>query len=189
MHVADAQRESRTVYIGGFVGRLVSASVWFTSAAVATFIGHKAGFWTLAVGGIAIFPVTQAVLRAAGCRASLSPENPLGPLAMQVAFTVPLVLPVAGATTLHRPGWFYPACLVIVGAHYLPLVFLYGMKTFAALAATLVSAGLALRLTAPDRVVAGGWIGGLILFVFAFGLLAEYKIGLDRPPGGDPDRP
>jgi hypothetical protein len=68
-------------------------------------------------------------------------------------------------------------------------MFLYGMKTFAALAATLVSAGLALGLTAPDRVVAGGWIGSLVLFVFAFGLLAEYKIGLNGSPGGEPDRP
>ena len=49
----------------------------------------------------------------------------------------------AGAAALHRPSWFFPACLVIVGAHYLPFVFLYGMCMwkFAALAAAF---------TAPD---------------------------------------
>ena len=177
MLISDAQREVRTVYLGGSVGQLVSAMIWFASAAVATFIAPGAGFWALALGGAAIFPLTQALLRIAGRRAALSPQNPLGGLAMQVAFTVPLVLPVAGAAALHRPGWFYPACLVIVGAHYLPFVFLYGMKTFAALAAALTGAGLAIGLIAPDAVVLGGWVGGVILFAFAFGLLAAYKKG------------
>ena len=115
MLISDAQRESRTVYLGGFVGSLVSALIWFASAAVATFVDPRTGFWTLAIGGAAIFPLTQGLLLLSGRRASLSPENPLRYLAMQIAFTVPLVLPVAGAATLHRLGWFYPACMIIVG--------------------------------------------------------------------------
>jgi hypothetical protein len=111
-------------------------------------------------------------------RAVLAQQNPLGHLAMQIAFTVPLVLPVAGAAALHRPGWFYPACLVIVGAHYLPFVFLYGMKTFAVLAAVLTCAGFAIGFIAPDEVALGGWVGGVVLFAFAFGLLAAYKKGV-----------
>ncbi len=178
MLLADAQREGRIVYLGGFVGQLVSALVWFASAAVATFVDPTTGFWTLALGGAAIFPLTQAVLRLAGRRASLSRENPLGPLAMQIAFTVPLVVPVAGAAALHRPGWFYPACLVIVGAHYLPFVFHYGMKTFAALGAALIGAGYAIGFRAPEAVVLGGGVGGVVLFAFAFGLLAAYRKGL-----------
>ena len=134
MLIADAQREVRTVYLGGFVGQLVSAMIWFASATVATLIDPKTGFWTLVIGGVAIFPMTQAILRMAGRRPLLDRQNPLGNLAMQIAFTVPLVLPLAGAAALYRPGWFYPACLIIVGAHYLPFVFLYGMKTFAVLA-------------------------------------------------------
>src|SRR5437764_10309231 len=175
MLISDAQREVRTVYLGGFVGQLVSAMIWFASAAIATFVDPRTGFWALAIGGVAIFPLTQALLRMAGRRAALSQQNPLGNLAMQIAFTVPLVLPVAGAAALHRPGWFYPACLVIVGAHYLPFVFLYGMKTFALLAAALTGAGFAIGLLAPGEVVLGGWVGGVVLFAFAFGLLAAYK--------------
>jgi hypothetical protein len=96
---------------------------------------------------------------------------------MQVAFTVPITLPVAAAAALNQRGWFYPGCLVIVGAHYLPFVFLYGMRTFAGLAAVLISAGYAIGMMAPDRVVLGGWVGGVILFVFAFVLLAAYRRG------------
>lgn len=137
MLISEAQREVRTAYLGGFVGQLVSAMIWFVSSVIATFVDPKTGFWTLAIGGAAIFPLTQALLRMAGRRAALARPNPLSSLGMQIAFTVPLVLPLAGAAAIHRPGWFYPACLVIVGAHYLPFAFLYGMKTFAGLAAAL----------------------------------------------------
>jgi hypothetical protein len=175
MLIADAQRDVRTVYLGGFVGQLVSSIVWFASAVVAAFVDPVVGFWALAVGGATIFPLTQALLRIGGQRAALAPGNPLGGLAMQVAFTVPITLPVAGAAALTQPGWFYPSCLVIVGAHYLPFVFLYGMRTFAGLAAALVSAGFAIGFVTPGRVVLGGWVGGVILFVFAFVLLAAYR--------------
>jgi hypothetical protein len=183
MLIADAQREVRTVYLGGFVGQLVSSLIWFASASIATFVDPKTGFWALAIGGAAIFPLTQAALRLAGREAALSRQNPLGYLAMQIAFTVPLVLPVAGAATLHSMGWFYPACMIIVGAHYLPFVFLYGMKTFAVLAAALTSAGFATGMLAPGAPAVGGWIGGAILFVFAFGLLAAFKWSLTAHAG------
>jgi hypothetical protein len=175
MLLADAQREGRDVYLGGFVGQLVSSLIWLISSAVATWVQPATGFWTLAIGGAAIFPLTQASLGLSGRRASLSADNPLRYLAMQIAFTVPLVLPLAGVAALRNPGWFYPACLLIVGAHYLPFVFLYGMRTFAALAASLIGAGWAIALFAPDQIVMGGWSGSAILFVFAFGLLTAYK--------------
>jgi len=178
MLISDAQRESRTVYLGGFVGQLVSSMVWFASAAIAAFVDPVTGFWALAIGGAAIFPLTQALLRIAGRATALAPENPLGGLAMQIAFTVPITLPVAGAAALHQRGWFYPACLVIVGAHYLPFVFLYGMRTFAGLAAALTGAGFVIGVMAPGRVVLGGWVGGVILLGFAFALLAAYRRGL-----------
>jgi hypothetical protein len=177
MLLADAQRESRTVYLGGFVGQLVSSLIWLISSTVATLVQPTTGFWTLAIGGATIFPIAQTLLRLSGRRASLSADNPLRYLAMQVAFTVPLVLPLAGAAARYHPGWFYPACLLIVGAHYLPFVFLYGMRTFAVLAASLIGAGWGIAMLAPHQIVMGGWVGSAILFVFAFVLLAAYRRG------------
>ena len=182
MLLSEAQCEVRTAYLGGFVGQLVSAMIWFASAAIATLVDAKTGFWALALGGVAIFPLTRALLHMTGGRGVLAPLNPLRSLAMQIAFTVPFVLPLAGAAALYRPGWFYPGCLVIVGAHYLPFVFLYGMKTFAVLAAALLGAGFALGFKAPDQLVMGGWVGGAILFAFAFVLLIAYKKGLAAKP-------
>jgi hypothetical protein len=51
------------------------------------------------------------------------------------------------------------------------------MRTFAGLAAALTSAGFAIGMLAPRRIVLGGWAGGAILFVFAFVLLAAHKRG------------
>jgi hypothetical protein len=39
MTVADAQREVRTVFLGGSVGQLVSAAIWLLSAGLSTWVG------------------------------------------------------------------------------------------------------------------------------------------------------
>jgi hypothetical protein len=97
----------------------------------------------LVLGGVFIFPITQLILRMSGRPASLSSENPMGQLAMQVAFTIPANLFVVAGATLYRLNWFYPACMIVLGAHYLPFVFLYGLWQFWVLGALLVGGGVA----------------------------------------------
>ena len=41
MDIQNAQRESRSVYIGGFWGQLVSSVIWLVSAAVGTWVTPK----------------------------------------------------------------------------------------------------------------------------------------------------
>ena len=77
---------------------------------------------------------------------------------------MPLVAPVV-AFRLH---WFFPAMMVLLGAHYLPFTFLYGMRSFIPLSALLVTAGVAIALWFPAAFSLGGWTAGLILRVFAF---------------------
>src|SRR5262249_21393280 len=120
----------------------------------------------LVLGGPLLFPTTQLVLRLMGRRASLGAGNPFGQLATQVAFTIPVMFPVAVAAALHRHDWFYPACMVVVGAHYLPFIFLYGMWEFGALAGALVAGGLLLGLYGPASFTLGGWLTAACLVVF-----------------------
>lgn len=167
MQVADAQREMRTVYLGGFAGQLVSGTLWLSSAAVATWGTPRRGMALLVVGGFFIYPLTVLVLKALGQRAPLSAANPLRGLAMQIAFTVPLGVPLVLAAALHRAEWFYPAFMVVVGAHYLPFVFLYGMPMFAALGGLLAGGGLLLGLYGPHAFALGGWLAGATMLVFA----------------------
>lgn len=168
MNVEEAQREVRTTYLGGFPGQLVSGLLWLASAAFGTWGSRRTAIAVLALGGAFIFPATQLLLRALGRRASLRPENPLGALAMQIAFTIPLSLPLIGAATLHRVTWFYPAFMIVVGAHYLPFVFLYGMRHFAVLCALLVGGATAIGLYLPQAPFSlPGWITGGLLVLFA----------------------
>jgi hypothetical protein len=166
--IAAAQREVRTVYRGGFYGQLVSGVLWLASAAAGVWGSERLAIVILIAGGFFIFPATTLLLRAAGGRSSLGSGHPMNGLAMQVAFTLPLVLPIVGAAALYRLNWFYPAFMVALGAHYLPFVVLYGMRMFALLCAVLVGGGIALALYGPDSFTLGGWVTGVVLLIAAF---------------------
>ncbi len=168
MLVDEAQREMRTVFIGGFWGQMVSAAVWLSSAALAIWSTPRAAIIAVVAGGFFIFPLTQLALRISGNTASLRRENPLGGLAMQIAFTVPISMLLLAPVTMYRLNWFYPALMILVGAHYLPFVFLYGMRMFMLLAASLVGGGILTALYVPHSFSLGGWIGGTALLIFAW---------------------
>ena len=174
MLVADAQQEVRRVYRGGFMGQLVSGLLWLASAAAASWSTPRNAIIILVVGGFFIFPLTTLGLRLMGGPWKLSAGNPLNALGMQVAFVLPLCLPLVGAAAAYRILWFYPAFMILLGAHYLPFVFLYGMPMFGALAAILV--GLGIVLAHGHSFAAPAWITGAILLVFAvLGLAIERR--------------
>jgi uncharacterized protein DUF7010 len=166
MLVSDAQREVRLTYMGGFPGSVVSGTMWLASAALGTWDSTRNAILMLVVGGPFIFPLTQLLLKAMGRRATLQPANPLAGLAMQIAFTIPLSLPLIGAATIHRLDWFYPAFLIVVGAHYLPFIFLYGMWTFALLAAAMIGGGTWIGITMSGPFTYGGWFGGAVILMY-----------------------
>jgi hypothetical protein len=149
--------------------------LWLLSAAIGTWVSPGRGIAVLCLGGMLIFPVTYLVLRTMGRSATLRAGNPLNYLAMQIAFTVPLSLPLVGAATLYRLNWFYPAAMIVVGAHYLPFVFLYGMRHFAVLCGLMVGGGIMLGLYLHDTFSLGGWLSGatLVLFGIVGGFLAR----------------
>jgi hypothetical protein len=168
MDILQAQRDVRTTFLGGLAGQLVSGLIWLLSAALATWHSPSAGIVVLVLGGVFIFPLTQVLLRLMGGAASLSKGHPMNGLAIQVAFTLPLNLPLVGAATLYRLEWFYPAFMLALGTHYLPFIFLYGMWHFGVLAAILVAGGLFLALYGPSIFALGGWFTAVVLLVFAF---------------------
>ena len=122
----------------------------------------------LVVLGFFIFPITQLLLRLMARPASLPKGHPMNALAMQVAFVLPLTLPLVFAATAYHRNWFYPAFMIALGAHYLPFIFLYGMWQFGLLAALLVSSGLMIGLRFPSTFSLGGWLTAVVLLVFAF---------------------
>jgi hypothetical protein len=166
--ISDAQKEVRSVFLGGFAGQLVSSLVWFASAVLSLWYAPRISISVLVLGGIFIFPMTQLVLRLMGRPASLPKGHPMNALAMQIAFTVPCSLPLVAAASLYRLNWFYPAFMIVVGAHYLPFVFLYGMWQFAVLAGLLIGGGLLIGVYFSSTFAVGGWFTALALLTFAF---------------------
>lgn len=168
MNFQDAQREMRSTYLGGFWGQLVSSAVWFASAAVGTLVSSRASILTVVIGGVLIFPITQVLLRLTGHRPPLTMKNPLNGLGMQTAFVLPfsmlLLLPVG----LYRLNLFFPALMILLGAHYLPFETLYGMRIFLFLAGTLIASGVMVAELLSDSFIGGAWIGAMVLFIFAW---------------------
>jgi hypothetical protein len=168
MYITDAQRDVRMVFLGGFAGQLVSGILWLLSAGLATFATPDSAILLLVLRGIFIFPLSQLTLCLTGHRASLGKDHPMNQLAMQVAFTLPLNLLIVLAATLYRLNWFYPAFMIALGAHYLPFVFLYGMRQFAVLAVVLLGGGVIIGMYFSSVFSLGGWFTGVILLIFAF---------------------
>jgi hypothetical protein len=171
--ITEAQADVRRLYSGGFQGQLVSAVIWLAAAAAAQWFSTTSAVVVLFLGGTLIFPLTWLVIRLTGRPASLPPGHPMAALAMQIAFTVPIGLVVVVALLSGHGELFFPASMVIVGAHYLPFVFLYGMRLFAYLAAALVVPGVLLLLWVPAPAPLGGWLTAALLAVFAFLLRAS----------------
>lgn len=166
--IEQAQRDVRTTFAGGFAGQLVSGLLWLLSAALGTWSSPRAAIVALVVGGMFIFPLTQLTLRAMGGPAGLPQGHPMNALGVQVAFTLPLQLPLIYAATRYRLEWFYPAFMIALGAHYLPFIFLYGMPMFGALAAMLIGGGVIVALYPPGDFAVGAWLTAVILVIFAF---------------------
>jgi hypothetical protein len=168
MEIAQAQKDVRRTFLGGFAGQLVSAVLWGTSAAGCTWYSLYLGGMILVLGGFLIFPLTQLLLRGMGTAYALPKGHPMNALGIQVAFTLPLTLPVVIGIAALRPAWFYPAFMITLGAHYLPFVFMYGMWQFAGLSAILVMSGVAIGMCLPTPLSLGAWLTAAILFIFAF---------------------
>ena len=168
MDIRDAQREVRSVYIGGFWGQLVSSVIWLVSAALGTWVTPKASILAAVIAGFFIFPLTQMLLRLSERPARVSKENPLHWLGMQVAFVLPLSMLLLVPVCHYNLNLFFPALMVLLGAHYLPFATLYGMHMFWALAGILVAMGYVIALYFSQTFSLGAWVGGLILFVFAW---------------------
>src|SRR5690348_13538835 len=168
MDVQDAQREVRSVYIGGFWGQLVSSVIWLASAALGTWVSPKASILAIVIGGFFIFLLTQMLLRLTGKSTRVSKENPFHGLGMQVAFVLPISMLLLLPVGLYNLNWFFPALLILLGAHYLPFATLYGMRMFLFLAGILIIAGVVIAQHLSETFSLGAWVGGVALFLFAW---------------------
>jgi hypothetical protein len=86
---------------------------------------------------------------------------------MQVAFVLPFSMPLLLPVSQFNLNLFYPALMILLGAHYLPFVFLYGMRMFAVLAAFLLGGGIIIAMYFSGSFSIGAWYTGTLLLIFA----------------------
>ena len=159
--LARAQSDLRFAYRSGSVGQIYGGLTWLISATAWTVVGATVAVILLLVGGFFIYPVTVVFSRLRGSPGVVSASNPLREASITIPFVGVLGIPVAGAAALHEIDWFYPAFMMVMGAHYLPFSFLYGMRVFVFLGAAMWVIGLSLALWASGFTVLGGWMTGL----------------------------
>lgn len=106
-------------------------------------------------------------------------------LGMQVALVLPFSMPLLLPVSLYNLNWFYPALMILLGAHYLPFVFLYGMRMFALLAACLLGGGVIIAMYLSSGFTIGAWYTGTLLLIFA----AVGKSLVDRERTRNPAQP
>ena len=69
---------------------------------------------------------------------------------------------------MYRTNLFYPAMMILLGAHYIPFIFLYGMRLFAFLAAALIGGRVCIAMFRANTFSTGAWRTGIVLVAFAF---------------------
>ncbi|HKF51648.1 MAG TPA: hypothetical protein VKB26_05010 [Candidatus Acidoferrales bacterium] len=168
MDIQDAQREVRFVYIGGFLGQLLYSIIWLAAAALGTWVSPKASILTAVIAGFFVFPLMQMLLRLAGRPARVSKENSFHYLGMQVAFVLPFSMLLLVPIGQYELNLFFPALIILLGAHYLPFATSYGMRMFLFLAGILMAEGVLVAYFVPRSFSFGAWVAGVTLFVFAW---------------------
>lgn len=183
MEISEAQRDVRRVYVGGFPGLLVSSAVWFISAILGSWVSWQAAMWTLVIGGPFIFFSLEILLRVVGHHTSLSQDNPLNSLVLQLAFLLPMLLPLVVIVFLCRDDWLYPAFMMVLGAHFLPFMFLFGMWQFGALGILFAFSAAVFGLSDAEHFVVSGWYGAIVQLLFAMAMLSAIRSENRRESG------
>ena len=174
MLIKEAQKELRDKYFGGALGPLISGIFWIIATLIGINVSKGAAIYALVILGAFIFPTGLLILKIQR-KPTVSHHNPLNFLAMQIAFTIPAAYPVIFAATAHNPNWFFPAMAVIVGAHYLPFIFLYGMPIYGAIAVVLIAGATWIGINCAGHFDYGGWFTAAVLLLSAPAIFLSWR--------------
>jgi hypothetical protein len=159
--------QMRITYLAAVPHTLFTALVWLASGIINQLISQKAAIITFIVGGSFIFLGGELLKKLFHAPNLVSADNQLPKFFTLLAFTVPLSYPLIYLICISNLNLFYPAFMILIGAHYLPFVYGYGMKTFAVLSLLLVMLGTWFSLFNPVPFSTPAFATALILVAFA----------------------
>jgi hypothetical protein len=100
-------------------------------------------------------------------RPKIRKENPLKTLFTQIGLIIPFSFPVVFMATKENVNLFFPALTIVIGAHFLPFIYAYKMKTYWILASVLVIGGSYFGFIMPGNFSYCTYFTGSILILFA----------------------
>lgn len=163
----DQHRDYRQCHMGGAVYLGVEGVLWLLSAAFGAANQIPVAMVLLLMGGMFIHPMALAISKLFKLP-QLNKINRLPILNTWIALTIPLGLPlVIMATSAGQSHLFFPAFSVLVGAHWLPFAYIYGMKSFLVLAGILVLTGILFGFVFNQSFAACGFFSGGVHLLFS----------------------
>lgn len=141
MHIIEAQRDMRRAEAGGGPGVFVSGLVWLVAALVESSRGVHAGFVTLFIGGMLIFPVATIIVRYLFRRKPVTPDNQIGRAVLESTITMLGGLLPAYLFLYFEPAYVFPLAAIAVGTHYFAFRTAYGDIRFWILGAVIAGLG------------------------------------------------
>lgn len=158
--------EIRHSYLGGFSILLVEGFIWIIAGIFWNFISFKIGILIIIIGGTFFYPLGQ-LLQLILKRPKIRKENPLNLLFTQIGLIIPFSFPLIFLLTRENVNLFFPALTIIIGAHYLPFVYAYNLKTYWILAAFLVIGGSFFGFMMLNNFAYCAYYTGTMLILFA----------------------
>lgn len=166
----DARRESVLSSAGGFPFLFVNGLGWLTAGVLAFYLPLKSAALCMMFVGMVTMPLSFG-LQAAMKLPKASKDNPLTPLAIQLATSQLFFFPALIVIYVVRPEFVPLGFACAVGAHFTPYAWLQMTKVYVVLAAAVSIGGYALinLFSAPlQRFVIVCFWTGLCLIVGAF---------------------
>jgi len=164
----DFSTQLRKTYLGAAPHTLFTGLVWVASGFLAENLSKHQAIAFFIIAGTFVFPGGELVRKLLKAPNVMAKENKLPLLFMLLAFTIPLSYPLIYMACKTNVNFFFPAFSILVGAHYLPFIYGYGMKTFGIVAALLITNGILNGIIYPTDFSTSGYITGSILIAFAF---------------------
>ena len=162
----DYHTEIRHSYLGGFSILLVEGFTWILAGIFWNFISFKIGILVIIISGTFFYPMSQ-LLQIILKRPKIRKENPLNLLFTQIGLIIPFSFPLIFLLTKENVNLFFPALTIIIGAHYLPFIYAYKLKTYWILAPLLVVGGSLFGFIVTDNIYYCAYYTGSILLLFA----------------------
>jgi hypothetical protein len=162
----DYHKEIRQSYLGGFSILLIEGFFWILAGILWNFVSFRIGILAIIISGTFFYPISQLfqiILR----RPKIRKENPINLLFTQIGLIIPFSFPLIFLLTKENVNLFLPALTIIIGAHYLPFIYAYKLRTYWILAPLLVTGGSLFGFIMPDHIYYCAYYTGSILLLFA----------------------